>query len=105
MVVMYIKKLSYKIRDFLLTTNIQLLIATQILVGICFFGASMSDVTHQGLFASLGFICCGISGIPKIVRQESDYGILRLEGTFAVMDGIITILLSLGLTSIFIIVR
>ncbi len=103
---MNIQDILQKIRYFIFTSNIQTLIGIPIMLGfICFgsiffTGPSYTGLPAQKILISLGCLCWAMSGIPKIVRQESDYGPIHFYGVLAVIDGTITVILSLMLASL-----
>ena len=103
---MNIKDLLHQIRYFFLTADLQLLIISPLLVGLCFFASVLAvaptytGATAQNVLISLGFFSWAISGVPKVIRAESVYGPIHLYSVPAIIDGIITILLSLALASI-----
>ncbi len=107
---MYIKQVFHRIRFFLLTANLQILIAVPILIGFCCLALCLVVApTYTGAPAQNILICFGalswaMSGVPKIVRQESVYGPIYLSGPPAFFDGIVTILANLILASLPIII-
>jgi hypothetical protein len=106
---MNIRSILQQVRYFFLTVDTQILINVPIIVGFCCFGSLVftgpkyTGLPSQKILIMLGFLCWAISGIPKILRQESVYGPVRFDGLLAIIDGIVSITLFLFLASMIII--
>src|SRR5260370_13506387 len=103
---MFIRNFLHKIGYFTLTLNIQTLIAIPILLGfisfglLFFTGPGYTGTPAQKILISLGFLWWALSGVPKIIRHESAYGPVHLNGALALFDGVVTVVSSLVLASL-----
>ncbi len=52
---------------------------------------------YQDILISLAFVSWGLSGLPIIIRQDLDLGVIRIEDSFAIVCGIIMMFLGFGL--------
>lgn len=102
---MDIKSILQQVCYFFLTIETQILITVPVILGFCCFGLLVftgqkyNGSSSQKILIVLGFLCWAFSGVPKILRQESTYGPLRLEGPLAIIDGIVSVALFLFLAS------